>query len=36
MQKEIAQATRFFGKNIGKLLECNEAILKLSRSFLVR
>jgi hypothetical protein len=28
IQTEIAQAIRFFVKNIAKLLECNEAILK--------
>lgn len=35
MQAQIASIIRFFGKNIAQLQECNEAILKLARVFLV-
>jgi hypothetical protein len=35
IQKHIAKSIRFFGKNIGKLQESSDSILKLARAFLV-
>jgi hypothetical protein len=35
IQVQIAASIRFFGKNIGKLQESNDSILKLARAFLV-
>jgi hypothetical protein len=35
-QTKIAEAVRFFGKNVKRLVECNDAMLTVGKSFLVR
>lgn len=35
MHGEVAQLIRFFGKNIAKLQECNDAVLKIAQMFFV-